>query len=354
MTVIIVGGKAYELVQEHKDAWKPDAFKERYSEVLERYDYIVGDWGYNQLRLKGFFKDGNNRANKDSSFAAVQDYLQEYCNFGCAYFILERLSSPSSSEAGGTSPAGADSDDELGHEQFGDRSEVDRALGGAEPGLHSPVPEGMQRIVGVAGSMAFSDRKPYSWREHQSVRSNRNADRGDKGEAGAKHEGGGAPPRRDGRDGRGAGGHEPRPGGGGRQGGARTYEGKPRHERSFGAGGGGPHRGPTDRGTPVGGGAGNGAGGGRPQENGGAGGGRKFPKGPRPNGGPGGGGPNGSSPGGAGPRGGRNGGRPQESGAPREHRPEGGGSRHAHASPGGGRDRAQQRHFRKPQPPTQP
>ena len=27
---------------------------ERFSEVLARYDYIVGDWGYEQLRLRGF------------------------------------------------------------------------------------------------------------------------------------------------------------------------------------------------------------------------------------------------------------------------------------------------------------
>jgi len=88
--VIWVGGRAFELIQEHKDAWKPEAFKERYSEVLDRYDYIVGDWGYNQLRLKGFFKEGNSKATKDSVIASLQDYLQEYCNFGCAYFVLER------------------------------------------------------------------------------------------------------------------------------------------------------------------------------------------------------------------------------------------------------------------------
>ncbi len=50
-----IAGKTYEVVTDYRDGWKPDAFKERFSEVLERYDYIVGDWGYNQLRLRGFF-----------------------------------------------------------------------------------------------------------------------------------------------------------------------------------------------------------------------------------------------------------------------------------------------------------
>ncbi|PZE21249.1 YutD family protein [Paenibacillus xerothermodurans] len=89
--MIHISNKTYEVVADHKNGWKPDAFKERYSEVLERYDYIVGDWGYNQLRLRGFFKEDHPKATKESSIATLQDYLNEYCNFGCAYFILEKI-----------------------------------------------------------------------------------------------------------------------------------------------------------------------------------------------------------------------------------------------------------------------
>jgi len=89
--LIHIGGKTYELVQEYKNGFNYEAFRDRFSEVLDRYDYIVGDWGYNQLRLKGFFKEGSQKATKDSSASAIQDYLNEYCNFGCAYFILKKL-----------------------------------------------------------------------------------------------------------------------------------------------------------------------------------------------------------------------------------------------------------------------
>jgi uncharacterized protein YutD len=40
--------------------------------------------------LKGFFKENNPKVTKESSIASLQDYLNEYCNFGCAYFIVER------------------------------------------------------------------------------------------------------------------------------------------------------------------------------------------------------------------------------------------------------------------------
>lgn len=88
-----IGGNTYSILKDHKNGWNYEVFRERYSEVLDRYDYIVGDWGYNQLRLKGFFKETNNKGAKDASIALLHDYLNEYCNFGCAYFIIEKLAS---------------------------------------------------------------------------------------------------------------------------------------------------------------------------------------------------------------------------------------------------------------------
>lgn len=89
--MIVVGGKTYELVKDNRNGWNLEAFRNRYSEVLERYDYVVGDWGYNQLRLKGFFKDNHPKVSKETSISSLQDYLYEYCNFGCAYFIVEKV-----------------------------------------------------------------------------------------------------------------------------------------------------------------------------------------------------------------------------------------------------------------------
>jgi uncharacterized protein YutD len=89
--VIHLGGRTFELVQEYRNGYNFEAFRDRYSEVLDRYDYIVGDWGYNQLRLKGFFKESSRNGNKDSCVSSLQDYLNEYCNFGCAYFVLRKV-----------------------------------------------------------------------------------------------------------------------------------------------------------------------------------------------------------------------------------------------------------------------
>ena len=64
------------------------AFHQRFSEILTKFDYIVGDWGNEQLRLRGFYKD--ERANEsDEKISRLEDYLLEYCSYGCAYFVLE-------------------------------------------------------------------------------------------------------------------------------------------------------------------------------------------------------------------------------------------------------------------------
>lgn len=88
--MIVIGNKSYEVLEDHRNGWNAEAFRSRYSEVLDRYDYIVGDWGYNQLRLKGFYRDNHPKAPKELTYSAMSDYINEYCNFGCAYFVIHK------------------------------------------------------------------------------------------------------------------------------------------------------------------------------------------------------------------------------------------------------------------------
>ncbi|UOB21567.1 YutD family protein [Macrococcus armenti] len=89
--MIQTGQHYFEVIENHKDAFNQEMFDHRYSEILDRYPYIVGDIGYEQLRLRGFFDDNKKGADVNKRFSTIQDYLLEYCNFGCAYFVLRRL-----------------------------------------------------------------------------------------------------------------------------------------------------------------------------------------------------------------------------------------------------------------------
>ncbi|WP_416828519.1 YutD family protein [Ectobacillus polymachus] len=88
---IIVNNTLYEVVEEVHNAFNEEAFKNRYADILNKYDYILGDWGYSQLRLRGFFDDNNQRATYDTRISTLSEYLYEYCNFGCAYFVLKKV-----------------------------------------------------------------------------------------------------------------------------------------------------------------------------------------------------------------------------------------------------------------------
>ncbi|MEH7651122.1 YutD family protein [Bacillus safensis] len=89
--MIVVQNATFDLVRDIKDGFNEETFKARYSDILNKYDYIVGDWGYNQLRLKGFFDDQNQKATFDTKISTLDEYIYEYCNFGCAYFVLKRI-----------------------------------------------------------------------------------------------------------------------------------------------------------------------------------------------------------------------------------------------------------------------
>lgn len=82
---------SYEIVHNYRNAFDLDKFTDRFSMILSKFDYIVGDWGYDQLRLRGFYDHHNPLYTPDRGVDTIQDYIYEECNFGCAYFVLHNL-----------------------------------------------------------------------------------------------------------------------------------------------------------------------------------------------------------------------------------------------------------------------
>ena len=54
----------FSLFAEYKEGFDEAALKERYTDYFEPYDFIIGDWSYGKLRLKGFCKKVNKICNK--------------------------------------------------------------------------------------------------------------------------------------------------------------------------------------------------------------------------------------------------------------------------------------------------
>lgn len=81
----------YEVVKNEKDAINEELLKEKITDYFDDYDYILGDWAYGKLRLKGFYDSKNKKAKKINNIEIVNDYIKNNCAYGCRHFILKKL-----------------------------------------------------------------------------------------------------------------------------------------------------------------------------------------------------------------------------------------------------------------------
>lgn len=81
----------YELIDNYKDGYELDAIKEKYTDYFEPYDYIIGDWSYGKLRLKGFCDKTNKICNRSNDIKFKEDYIKDLCAYECRYFVLKKV-----------------------------------------------------------------------------------------------------------------------------------------------------------------------------------------------------------------------------------------------------------------------
>ena len=65
----------YELEKNYKDGFDYEATKEIWTEYFDDYDYILGDWSYGKLRLKGFCDKKNKNFKPINDIKTVDNYI---------------------------------------------------------------------------------------------------------------------------------------------------------------------------------------------------------------------------------------------------------------------------------------
>ena len=91
--VVTIGDKVFHLIYNHREGFNQEKLEQRYSDIFAKYDYLVGDWGHEQLRLKGFFSSSRKKMPDELKISHLEDYIKEYMNFGAAFFVLKRMRS---------------------------------------------------------------------------------------------------------------------------------------------------------------------------------------------------------------------------------------------------------------------
>ena len=91
MKKVVLENIEYELIEDNGDSFNEDEIKEKYTDYFYEFDYILGDYAYNKLRLKGFCEKNNKRYNNINDYSTKDRYLETICAYKCKYFVLKRV-----------------------------------------------------------------------------------------------------------------------------------------------------------------------------------------------------------------------------------------------------------------------
>lgn len=90
MKTIKINDKDYEVVKDYKDSFNSEELLEKFTDYFEEYDYVLGDYAYNKLRLKGFYDSNNKNATKINDIKNLDSYIKDYCAYDCGYFLIKK------------------------------------------------------------------------------------------------------------------------------------------------------------------------------------------------------------------------------------------------------------------------
>ena len=89
---IVLNGIEYKLVKNYKDCFDNSEVQNKLNDTdyFNEFDYILGDYSYDKLRLKGFLRKTNKDVKPFNNYDKIDDYIKNYCSDECRYFILEK------------------------------------------------------------------------------------------------------------------------------------------------------------------------------------------------------------------------------------------------------------------------
>ncbi len=91
MKKVIINGVEYEVVRNDGDCLDTSGLEEKITDYFDPYDYIFGDYAYEKVRLKGFYKSDNKNVNKINDIKYLEDYIKNYCSYGSRVFLLKKV-----------------------------------------------------------------------------------------------------------------------------------------------------------------------------------------------------------------------------------------------------------------------
>ena len=91
MKIITVNDVKYEVINNVRSGLDEEILAEKITDYFDDYDYIVGDFAYDKVRLKGYYDSSNKSVKKINDIKYLDGYIKDYCSYGARIFVLKKL-----------------------------------------------------------------------------------------------------------------------------------------------------------------------------------------------------------------------------------------------------------------------
>ena len=80
----------YEIIR-GKENFDSVIVKEFFTDYFLPFDYVLGDYAYERLRLKGYYDSSNKKVKDFNNIKNLDDYIKNYCAPGAKIFVLKKV-----------------------------------------------------------------------------------------------------------------------------------------------------------------------------------------------------------------------------------------------------------------------
>lgn len=82
----------YEIISNDRDCFNKEDIEKLLEETdyFDTYDYILGDYSYEKLRLKGFREDKGKNTTEINNIKNLDNYIKNYCNTNAKTFLIKK------------------------------------------------------------------------------------------------------------------------------------------------------------------------------------------------------------------------------------------------------------------------
>ncbi len=91
MKHILLLDNEYEIINDEFNSFDLQEVEGLITDYFVPFDYVLGDYSYGRLRLKGFYDAKSKKVTEINNFNNLDNYLSNFCSYKCKYFVIKKI-----------------------------------------------------------------------------------------------------------------------------------------------------------------------------------------------------------------------------------------------------------------------